>query len=347
MQKELIKRFIQKSFVHSGACNITKKLKKGASIFFYHGAVEEIVNPVVQETHISMKQFEKHVLYLKKNFEVISLDYLNECISKGHKIDPSHVLLTFDDGYINNLHNVAPFLKSHNMPLTVFISTKFINSNDDLRLPYYYVRVAIFYAEQNIIEIPSIKKKYDIDMPERRISVINEVLNIIKTVPQKLVSQIVDDLMGLLPGDRWLELNALFSSDEIMNWDDVKKLNDSGVTIGSHCHDHAVLHSDQSDAETDYQLKNSKELIEKHLGACRYFSYPNGRKADISHFSIRSVKKNNYSLGFTTAPGEVENRVNPFIIPRLFPHKDMERFRFMLNTSFRHNVNYYKWSSSF
>ena len=108
-----------------------------------------------------------------------------------------------------------------------------------------------------------------------------------------------------------------------------------------------ILHSGQSDDEIDDQLKNSKDLIEKNLGECKYFSYPNGRIKDISHGALMSVKKNKYHLGLTTVPGDVENRVNPFIIPRLFPHNDIESFKFTLNTSFRHNDKYYRWCSSF
>lgn len=348
MVNNYIKRCIMKSAALSGVYNITKKLKKGATLFFYHGVVKKIINPVVQETHIQMDQFEKQMLYLKKNCEVISLDYLYECITKGYKIYNSQVLLTFDDGYKNNLYDVAPFLKMLNMPLTVFVSTRYINSSDDLRLPYYYLRAAIFYTEKKSMYIPSIKMNIDISSKEKRISVIKNISEILKTVPQKTVNQIVDDLIKLLSHDRWSELNNLFSSDEIMNWDEVKKLHDSGVTIGAHCHDHAILHSNQSKAEIDYQLITSKDLIEKHLGECKYFSYPNGRMSDITLDSIMSVKSNKYLLGFTTVPGEIENdEMNRFVLPRIFPRKDLDGFKFILNTCFRYNSNYYKWCSNF
>lgn len=344
---QYIKRYVKKSVWLSGAYNVTKKLNKGATILFYHGVEEKISNPVVQERHISMDQFEKQMYYLKKNFEVISIDYLYECISKGYKIDHSHVLLTFDDGYKNNYHTVAPFLKTLNMPFTVFISTKYIDKNDNLRMPYYYVQIAIYYTEQQKIDIPSIQKKYHIDNEQMRISTLNAVLDTMKTVSLETGNKIVNDVMKLLPSDRWSELNSFFSSEGFMCWDEVQALNGSGVTIGSHCHDHAILHSGQSNPEVDYQLKTSKDLIEKHLGICNYFAYPNGRMQDISYYSINSLKKNKYLLGFTTVPGEVEGGVNPFIIPRLFPYKDMDSFKFTLNTSFRHNDNYSRWCSGF
>ena len=233
------------------------------------------------------------------------------------------------------------------MPFAVFISTKYIGHSEGLRLSYYYVQAAIFYTEHKSINLPSIRKSFEISNEQTRIPVINKVLEIIKTVPQKLVDQIIEDIIRLLPNDRWLELNSIFSSFEMMSWDEVKKLHDSGVIIGSHCHDHAVLHSRQSEEEIDFQLKTSKDLIEKHLGACRYFAYPNGRKTDISRPSLMGVKRNKYFLGLTTVPGEVEHSVNQFIIPRIFPRNDIDNFKYALNTNFRNKSNYYKWCSEF
>lgn len=344
----MLKTLLLKSADRLGALNHAKKLKRGASILFYHGVEDEIINPVVQETHISMHHFERQINYLKKNFEVISLDYLNECISNGHKIGSSQVLLTFDDGYTNNLHNVAPFLRSLNMPFTVFISTRYIDDNDDLRLPYYYVRTAIAYADNNYMDLPSINGKYDISNEQMRMSAINTVLEIIKIIPQDRVNELVQDLRQMLPNEKWIELNALFSSDEMMNWDDVKHLHADGATIGSHCHDHAILHSGQGNAEIDYQLETSKGLIEDHLGECRYFAFPNGRMVDISHNALMSIRKHKYHLGVTTVSGEIAaGRFDPHLLPRIYPRREIDSFKFALNTSFRHNQKYSKWYSMF
>lgn len=345
MASKYIKKIVEKTAALQGVYSIAKKFKKGATLLFYHGAEYKISDPIVQETQTTMYELEQHIQYLKKHCEIISLDYLYECISNGHGISPSQVLLTFDDGYKNNLKIVAPYLKSLDIPFAVFVSTGLIDSNDDVRMPYYYAKAAMLYTDKSEIDVPSLKKKYDVSTRQKRISVLNEIIETLKTVPQKAVNHLVFDMIALLPDERWTELNALFSSEELMSWDEVRELHDSGVTIGSHCHDHAILHSKQSDSEIDRQLKTSKGLIEQYLGECKYFAYPNGRMVDISHYSLTSVKKNNYCLGLTTVPGEVKYGVNPLVVPRLFPRKDIDSFKFVLNTSFRYNSDYYKWCS--
>lgn len=344
LRKELsnIKTGIYKGTERSGIYSLSKKQKKGATALFYHGAEKNIINPTIQELHVPFSILEKQVSYLKKNYEIISLDDLCSSIENGYKVSPSQVIITFDDGYKNNIDIIAPFLKAYDIPFSIFISTSHISSGT--RFPTYYLRIAIHYAEQEYIDISSMKMKFDISIQEKRRSAMNLISKEMKRLPEKDKNVLVQDLISLLPNDRWLELNNIFRSEQPMDWDDVKKLNDWGVTIGSHCHDHAILHSKQSNEEIDYQLKTSKDLLEKHLGECKYFAYPNGGEGFIKSDSILSVKKCGYLLGFTVVPGEIMSDLNPYILPRMYVSYDMDGFKFQLNAGHRHNRGYSKWS---
>ena len=161
-----------------------------------------------------------------------------------------------------------------------------------------------------------------------------------------MVDKIVQDLIRSMPEDRWAEINERFSSDQPMNWDEVKELGQRGVTIGSHCHDHLILHDKQCIDEIDRQLRTSKELLEEHVGDCRYIAYPNGGMNDLSREAINRVRRY-YSSGFTTVAGEIEADTNRYILPRICGDTtEMSRFQFMLDTRFRHSKRYRSWSSS-
>ena len=339
----MVKKYIRRYANHWGIFNLTKKLKRGATVLFYHGVQEIIVNRLVQELFIPLDQFKKQIQYLRNNFEIVSLDYLYDCIVNNYRITPSQVLITFDDGYKNNINVAAPILKSYNVPFSVFISTNHIDRGH--RFPTYYLRTGIFYTEHKHLYIPSINNYFDISTEGKRISTIKLISKILKSSPQDTVRLLVDDLIRLLPAEKWLELNNLFFSDEPMNWDEVIKLHDTGVIIGSHCHDHAVLHSNQNNSEIDFQLKTSKDMIEKHLGKCKYFSYPNGRMDNIAPYSLISAEKNNYLLGFSTVRGEIGRGINNhLILPRICAPFDMDSFNFVMSTSFLYNNRYNRWS---
>jgi len=327
-----------------GISYLLKKQRRGAIILFYHGIEYRIIDKRIQTIHIPFDLYEKQIHYLRNNFDIISLDYLQESLREGYKISPSQVAITFDDGYKNNLHIVAPFLKTYNIPFTVFICTNHIESGK--RFPAYYLHASINYTEMKFIELKSINQRFDISTPEKKLTVQKSLLRLLKSKPQHEVNKIVDALINLIPQERWVELNNRFYSDEPLDWDDVKKLYRQGVTIGSHCHDHAILHSHQDKEEIEYQLKTSNKLIESHLGECRYFSYPNGGINDITLYSINSVKNNKYLLGCTTILGQIESNCNPYILPRIGGEKDMEIFKFDLDVRLRYkNTN--KWATQF
>ena len=65
---------------------------------------------------VSKLNFENQIKYLKKNYKIISYDEFKEG-KKG-------VLLTFDDGFIDNYKFAYPILKKYNVPALFFILGK-------------------------------------------------------------------------------------------------------------------------------------------------------------------------------------------------------------------------------
>jgi len=338
-----IKSAIHRAAQVPGVYFIIRKLKAGPIVLFYHGVEEQIIDPRVQTLHIPFHHFEKQIAYLRKYFDIISLDHFCDCLSNGHKIDPSQIIMTFDDGYKNNLNIVAPYLEAHDIPFSVFVSTRHIT--EGRRFPTYYLRASVFYSRDKHAKI--LNEEFDISTHAGKQSTIGVISKKLKHSPQKIAEQIVEDLIGLLPKGQWLELNHRFSSDEPMNWDEVKQLHDRGVVIGSHCHDHFILHNKQSMEEIDDQLQTSKALVQEHVGECKYIAYPNGGMSDIFPDAVASVRANQYLAGLTTIAGEVEAQTNPYILPRIGAHiEDMPHFKFTINTGFRHNRDYRKWAGS-
>ena len=89
-----VKSVIYKAAQIFGLYSILKKFRAGPIVLFYHGVEERIVDSRVQMLHVQLDLFEKQIVYLRKNFEIISLDDLYECISTGYRLDPSQVVIT-------------------------------------------------------------------------------------------------------------------------------------------------------------------------------------------------------------------------------------------------------------
>ena len=88
---------------------------------FYHRIADDEANPWTT----SNAMFAKHVHWLKRNVELISLAEAQKRIRAGVNTRPA-VCITFDDGYAANCDTAIPLLIEENIPCTYFVSTHYI-----------------------------------------------------------------------------------------------------------------------------------------------------------------------------------------------------------------------------
>ena len=84
--------------------------------------------------------FERQMEFLKAhNYRVLPLAELVREIKSGEKVTMNTVVITFDDGYLDNFRNAFPVLKKMDFPATIFMITGNIGgdkwlSEEDLRI---------------------------------------------------------------------------------------------------------------------------------------------------------------------------------------------------------------------
>lgn len=78
---------------------------------------------------ISIYNFETHLQYISQYFVPIKLDNAIEQITSSKIKLPNQVVITFDDGYIDNYTQAFPLLMKYNIPATIFVVSDFINKN--------------------------------------------------------------------------------------------------------------------------------------------------------------------------------------------------------------------------
>ena len=75
----------------------------------------------------------KIALLKKKGFEGVFWDDLYEHMAGRRKLPDNSILLTFDDGYLDNWVNVYPILRKYGMKGTIFVSPDFVDPSDEVR----------------------------------------------------------------------------------------------------------------------------------------------------------------------------------------------------------------------
>ncbi len=81
---------------------------------------------------LPVRLFEEHLLHLNSNYDVISVDELVLGLFGGGSLPKRPVVITFDDGYVDNYTHAFPLLLKYRLPATVFLATSFISGKVQL-----------------------------------------------------------------------------------------------------------------------------------------------------------------------------------------------------------------------
>ena len=99
------------------------KKKYEVPVVMYHRVINKSENEGMHGTYIYENIFREHMKYLKdNNFSVITFEDLNN-IGWRNRFDKNkkYIIITFDDGYVDNYELAFPILKEFNFKATIFL----------------------------------------------------------------------------------------------------------------------------------------------------------------------------------------------------------------------------------
>lgn len=119
---------------------------RGIPVLYYHS-----VNYVIDnEVTIQPKTLKKELEYIKnQGYRTLSIDDVSKYLLNNKPIPEKSILITFDDGYMDNYYYAFPILKELNMKATIFCITSELDGS------YYLSEDAIKEMSLNNIDIES------------------------------------------------------------------------------------------------------------------------------------------------------------------------------------------------
>lgn len=119
-----------------GVNAIMRKIHNGnIKTLLYHNVIDDCG---AFNNAISSREFDKHLVYLQNNFNIVHLTQLGEFV--GLRLDKVNVLLTFDDGFANNFEVAFPLLKEHNLTACFFVVVNCIEQSKAPRFASDYMK---------------------------------------------------------------------------------------------------------------------------------------------------------------------------------------------------------------
>lgn len=249
----------------------------------------------------------------ENGYEIIPLDEAVELIKSGHG-NQRYAVLTFDDGYRDNLELAYPILKEQGVPFTIFVTSGLI---DREALPWWIV------LEKVIAENDEVTFSSNAGGSGIRCKSVDEKLTCFSKLLNHLGSEVSEfeqrAICGALAERYDIDAAALVDS-LMMTWDDVRSLaSDNLVTIGAHSHQHyAMARLEETEAREDV-VTGVKRLEQELRLRPRNFAYPYGKALAVGQRDADIVREIGFASAVTTRPGVLQAGTSrdPMLLPRV------------------------------
>lgn len=125
--------------------------KRKAIILLYHRITDEVdfITKGMGGKHTSIVNFEKQIRFLKKNFQLVTLEGLAFLLRTKDRDSATYLAITFDDGFRDVYSNALPILKEYKVPATIFLMTDYVNAH---KLMWRHKQYYYDYYKENINE---------------------------------------------------------------------------------------------------------------------------------------------------------------------------------------------------
>lgn len=225
------------------------------------------------------------------------------------------VAFTVDDGYSDFHHAGAPLFRELDVPVTVFLSTGFIDGR------YWFWWDKLAYAcdltGRETISISDLDLRLRFSSIADREGAAGHLAERIKALPQGLRNEMINQALDALEVDIPTSPPPNFSP---MTWDQIRSASSQGVDFGPHTINHPSL-ATLGPAESQREISGSFRRLQEELDApLPVFCFPYGLEQDVSHGAASLVQAAGLHGALTAIPGyvssDVQTRSDPFLLPR-------------------------------
>ena len=290
-------------------------------VLAYHRVTRLQTDP--HQLAVTPDNFRAQMQYLRRNCRCLRFE------DNWTGLREPAVVVTFDDGYADNLYQALPLLEEAELPATFFISSGILGSSDEFwsddlerlllaegdRPPWFVLQDREYGGSW-----PTASREQCLLLHDR----LHRCLLMLKA-PRR---------------EDWLEQLRRWSGVErtgrdayrVLTREEVRELAASPqVTVGSHGVTHTPL-ALLAEGVQRREILQSKYALEELVGReVTVFSYPFGGRGQYNEATRRLCREAGFRRAVTTLPGQVHRWTDPWQLPRqLVRNWDLETFAAMM-----------------
>ena len=287
----IAKRLVKQTVASAWGWRVTGAVlrKPGVIVLMYH----RILGRDRTLFGLPVEAFTEQMRWVRRHCDPIGLDAFSERAQRPSRLRPA-VLVTFDDGY-RDYHDLAyPVLKDLGIPAVVFLATSFMDEGGMLWTDE--VQWAALSTTQERVKLPwSDEPPIALHDRAAREALGERARTHLKTLPNADRRAAVQALRKALgdPPER---------DRQMLTWDEVRRTMDI-TRYGGHSHTHPIMSRlDAAEAETEVRTCRDRIAAETQQ-APTSFAYPNGRPADYTPVTQAILRRNGFTVAFSTSEG--------------------------------------------
>lgn len=289
--------------------------EKNIAVLMYHRIIDSDYN--FWKLNITPETFEKHIRYISENYRVLKLDEEWEDIVEP---DQRYVVITFDDGYVDNYRFALPILEKYHVPATIFVSTDLIDTDE----MYWWDELEkIFIIDEYLGEFVFAGISYKITDSKDRAEVCLAIRNYLKSMNPTEQRTSMDELRSVLELDK-----PCTSELRCVNTLELVRMAESpNITIGGHTKSHLSMGDIHPKELLKSEIEEALDILEKKTGKeMNVFAYPFGGIEDRCDLADQLLAECGIKKSVLVRNGNVKADDEMYNIPRhmLFETDDIE-----------------------
>lgn len=279
-----------------------------------------------RELMVRASEFDRQMKFVSRYYNCLSLPEAVGLL-RGGKLPRRTVIITFDDGYLDNLTVALPILRAHGVPATIYVATAII----DRPAHMWWYELERVIRNEDALEIDWNGKRWTeriTDHPGKH--------DCYERFNRQLKRMNPSEQRRFLAMLRQKPVQRLNLASQVLDRRGIRQLADDPlITIGAHTHRHPVLSSLPED-QMRQEIDTSRRLLESWTDRpVRHLAYPFGGHHQAGPREFRMAEELGFESGTTTRLGHLHpfHARRPLALPRIAVgvHDNLTRFRWKLS----------------
>lgn len=313
----------------------------GLAVVTYHGVRPqgyEPVDPSFDGNLVSAETLGRQLRLLKAHYSVITPEDALSWLEGGRELPPKAVLLTCDDGLLNNLTDMLPVLQQESLKCLFFVTGA--STGEERTMLWYEDLFLIFFRASNgpfEISCEGLMISGELGSREQRRAVWWSSVKRLSQIDARSRTSFLQTarVQFGLGSERYLDVEdpAMCRRFGLLTCAELRELASAGMTIGAHTMSHPMLSQlpvASARAEITECRARLESAVQKRVWA---FAYPFGDAQSVTPLVLAIPKEVGYEAAFLNYGGGLGVELPPFALPRIHVTAEMRLAEFEAHVS--------------